>query len=90
MEFNIDFSNISWVEANKIGVSIDEVFSVFNNPSSGIGSMDSLEYIVGFSHKRKFIVVAYQIAKNPNFDVEAIQIDLPYEEDVRHVWCTYK
>jgi hypothetical protein len=87
MGFDIDFSDIPWVEIKKLGISLDEVFSVFENPSSSIASSLAGEFIVGFSNKRKFVVITYKIAKNANFDIEVIQIELPYEEDIKKFWC---
>jgi hypothetical protein len=89
MDFDIDFSQILWVEIRKLGISIDEVLSIFKNPSSTVASHGSEYFVVGFSNKRKFIVVTYQIAKNVNFDVEVVQIELPYEEDIEKLWCLH-
>ncbi len=87
MDFEIDFSDVPWVEIRKLGISIDEVYSVFKNPNSSVASSTTGEFIVGFSNKRKFVVITYKIAKNANFDIEVIQIELPYEEDIKKFWC---
>ncbi len=89
MDFDIDFSQILWVEIRSLGISIDEVYSIFKNPSSTVASHGSEDFIVGFSNKRKFVVVTYQIAKNVNFDIEVTQIELPYEEDIKKFWCLH-
>ena len=90
MDFNIDFSSILWIEVRKLGISMEEIHSIFQNPSSSIASFHGEEFIVGFSSKRKFILAAYQIAKNTNFDIEVLQIDLPYEEDIKKYWCRHQ
>jgi hypothetical protein len=89
MDFDIDFSEIQWIEVRKLGISMDEVYSVFKNPSSSFVFLPGLDFIVGFTSKRKIIVVTYQIAKNVNFDIEVIEIELPYEEDIKRFWCPY-
>jgi hypothetical protein len=89
MDFDIDFSQILWIEIRKLGISMDEVLSIFKNPRSMVASHGSEYFVVGFSNKRKFIVATYQIAKNVNFDIEVVQIELPYEEDIEKCWCLH-
>lgn len=31
--------------------------------------------------------MAYRISRSANFDIEALQIELPDEEDIRKNWC---
>ena len=88
-DFDIDFSSILWVEVRRLGISIDEVHSVFKNPSSSFTTLHGEEFVVGFTNKRKFIVVSYRIAKNANFDIEVIEIELPHEEDIKRSWCSF-
>ncbi len=89
MDFDIDFSQIQWIEVRKLGISIREIHDIFKNPSSVFSTVQGEPIIVGFSSKRKFIVATYQIAKNINFDIEVLQIDLPYEEDIKNYWCAH-
>jgi hypothetical protein len=89
LDFNIDFSNIPWIDVRKLGISIVEIYDIFKNPRSTFSIVQGENIIVGFSTKRKFIVATYEIAKNINFDVEVLQIDLPYEEDIEKYWCTH-
>jgi hypothetical protein len=89
MDFDIDFSLIQWIEIRKLGISMEEVYDVFKNPNSSITSLLDESFAVGFTSKRKFIVVSYRIAKNVNFNIEVIEIELPYEEDIKRSWCSY-
>ena len=66
---------------------MEEVFSVFQNPTTEVFLFKNKECLIGFTSKRKFILVAYQVAKSPNFDIEVHEIDLPYEEDIESIWC---
>jgi hypothetical protein len=86
-EFSIDFSGINWIEMRKIGISPDEVVSVFGKPSTEFFFHREMECLVGFTSKRKFILVAFRVAKSINFDIEIFDIDLPYEEDIESIWC---
>ena len=56
MDFQIDFSNIEWFEIRKLGITMEEVFEVIQNPNSPIPSE-------GIYQQRKVIVVAYGISK---------------------------
>ncbi|MCZ8069791.1 MAG: hypothetical protein ACK514_02215 [Bacteroidota bacterium] len=87
MDFNIDFSKIDRLEMRDLNISDQEVKSVFDNENSFVKEFPNFTLLLGFSAKRKFFKIAYQVSKNLNFDVEALQIDLPYEEDVKQYWC---
>ncbi len=88
MEFNIDFSRINLLELRELHISLEEVKSVFGNPNSFAKEFPEFMLMLGFSSKRKFIKIAYRISKNVNFEVEALQKDLPYEEDIKGLWCS--
>jgi hypothetical protein len=77
------------LKLTKISVSPDEILSVFESERSQAVSLTNYDLMVGLSNKGKFVVIAYQVAKNPTFDVEVLQIDLPYEEDIEQIWCTH-
>jgi hypothetical protein len=66
MDFEIDSSNIPWIEVRKLGISIGEIYDIFKNPRSTFSNVQGENIIVGFSAKRKFIVATYEIAKNLN------------------------
>jgi hypothetical protein len=87
MEFNIDFSNVSLLAMRDLHISVEEVKSVFANPNSIVKGYPDYNFLLGFSNKRKFVKIAYRISKNSNFEVDALQIDLPYEEDIKEYWC---
>jgi hypothetical protein len=87
MEFNIDFSLIDRLALREMNISMDEAQSVFSNQNSFHKEYENFIFLLGFSNKRKFIKIAYQIAKNVNFEVEVLEIDLPYEEDIAKFWC---
>jgi hypothetical protein len=87
MEFNIDFSTISALEMKRLNISFEEIRSIFSNPSSFHEPFEDFNYLIGFGSNRKFIQVAYRISKNINFEVEVLEIDLPYEKDIKEHWC---
>ena len=87
MDFRLDFSKIDLLELRTINISMNEVKSIFLNENSVVKEYTNFTFLLGFSNKRKFIRVAFQISKNSNFDIEVLQIDLPYEEDVKEYWC---
>jgi len=87
MNLNRDFSNIHWFEIRKMGITMEEVIDVIQSSKSSVGFIVNSEFLVGFTSKRKFIVVAYCISKNVNFDIEILDIDLPHEEDIAKIRC---
>ncbi len=87
MDFRLDFAKIDLLELRTINISTNEVKSIFLNENSVVKEYTNFTFLLGFSNKRKFIRVAFQISKNSNFDIEVLQIDLPYEEDVKEYWC---
>jgi Lhr-like helicase len=89
MNFTFDFSSADWITLRSLGITMKEVVSVFGNPSSVIDSINDIDYLIGFSDKRKFLIVAYRLSKNPNFDLEVLQVDLPYEKDIKKIWCQF-
>ena len=75
----------------KADIGVDEVRSVFENVNSEYDfSNPNFGYVIGFSVRRKFIHMAYGISKNINFEIELLQIDLPYEKDIQRCWCGQK
>lgn len=88
MDFRLDFSKIDLLELRAINISTNEAKSIFLNENSVVKEYKNFTLLLGFSNKRKFIRVAFQISKNSNFDIEVLQIDLPYEEDVKEYWCS--
>jgi hypothetical protein len=87
MDFRLDFAKIDLLELRTINISTNEVKSIFLNENSIVKEYTNFTFLLGFSSERKFIRVAFQISKNSNFDIEVLQIDLPYEEDVKEYWC---
>jgi hypothetical protein len=87
MEFNIDFSQIDRLVLRELNISRDEIYSVFSNQNSFHNEYPDFIFLLGFRSKRKFIKIAYQISKKANFEVEVLEIDLPYEEDIAKLWC---
>lgn len=87
MEYNIDFSQIDLLELRKFNISFGEINSVITNPSSYFENKADFIFVLGFSDKRKFVQMAYRISKNTNFEIEALQIGLPYEKDIKENWC---
>lgn len=87
MDLNIDFSNIYWFEIRKLGITMEEVIEVVHSSKSALGFIANEEFLIGFSSRRKFIVVSFCVSKNVNFDIEILDIDLPYEEDIAKIWC---
>ena len=90
-DFNIDFSAIDRLQMKKSNILLDEIRSVFANLNSEYDfSNPDFDYIIGFSNRRKFIHMAYFVSKNINFEIELLQIDLPYEKDIQKFWCSQK
>ena len=87
MDFNIDFSNVDFLDFKKLNITFEEINSVFANPTAYHEPQEDFIYALGYGSRRKFVQIAYQILKNSNFDMEVLQIDLPYEKDVREHWC---
>lgn len=90
MDFRLDFSKIDLLELRTMNISADELNSIFTNENSVVKEYTNFTLLLGFSNKRKFIKVAFQISKNSKFDIEILQVDLPYEEDVKEYWCANK
>jgi hypothetical protein len=89
MDFNIDFSMIDFIELRNLNITRDEIVSILNNQSSYFEYNDDFIYVLGFSTRRKFLQMAYRISKNANFEIEVLQVDLPYEKDIRQNWCGF-
>ncbi len=87
MEFNIDFSLIDLLELKRFNISLNEMNSVLINPSTYYEDNLDFVYVLGYSSKRKFIEMAFRVSKNSNFEIEALQIRLPYEKDIKKSWC---
>ena len=87
MNLRIDYSEIDLVALRQINIHSKEIQDVLDNPNSIFKDWGSAVFVVGFSFKRKFIRFVYQVAKNPNFDIEILQVDLPYEDDIQSYWC---
>ena len=87
MDFRIDFSEIDLVGFRQWHISVREIESVVVDPNSFHGTLSSASFILGFSDKRKFIKVAYRVAKSSNFDIEILQVELPNENDIQDYWC---
>ena len=78
------------MEMRDLNISAEEVKSVFENPNSFVKEFPDFVLLLGFSNKRKFVKIAYRISKSINFEIDALQIDLPYEEDIEDYWCAQK
>ncbi|MFM7429405.1 MAG: hypothetical protein ACKO1F_05845 [Flammeovirgaceae bacterium] len=87
VDFKIDFSFIDRLELKKLNITLDEIQGIFANTKSQLKPFSNFDYIVGFSNRRKFIHIAYKISSDPNYELQALQIDLPYEEDIKSYWC---
>jgi hypothetical protein len=85
--YNIDYSLIDRLELKKINVTFEEIQSVFFSPNSHLKPYTGFDYLIGYSNRRKFIHVAYKVSPDPNYELQALQIDLPYEEDIKDHWC---
>lgn len=85
--FIFDYSDFDFLEMKKLNITMIEIQSVFQNPSSVFDKTDWFQYLIGFSSQRKFIQIAFEVSKNSNFDVKLLQIDLPYEKDIKINWC---
>ena len=87
MDFRIDFSQIDRLELRKLGILTNEVESVIYNPYSYFEFWPDFKFCLGFSHKRKFIQFAFVYSRNPNFDLQLLQIDLADEKEIKKNWC---
>jgi hypothetical protein len=87
MDFKIDFSGIDFIALRNAGIKFDEVSSLLANESSYFEPKYNYYLVIGFSSRKKFIKMAYQISRSANFEIEALQIELPDEEDIRKNWC---
>jgi hypothetical protein len=87
MDFIIDFSGIDFIALRNAGIKFDEVSSIVSNESSFFEPNRDFEYVLGFSSRKKFKQMAFRISRNVNFEIEALQIDLPDEGDIRECWC---
>lgn len=72
MNFTFDFFSVDWIALKNQGITMKEMMTVFVNPSSVIDNVNDIDYLIGFSDKRKFLIVAYRLSKNPNFDLEVL------------------
>jgi hypothetical protein len=86
-DFIFDYSDFDFLEMKRLNITMMEIQSVFQNPSSFLGRMDEFQYFISFSSQKKFIQIAFEVSKNSNFDVKLLQIDLPYEKDIKINWC---
>ncbi|HEY9044858.1 MAG TPA: hypothetical protein VIN08_03140 [Ohtaekwangia sp.] len=89
MIFNIDFSMIDRMEMRNLNITPDEIVNILNNRSSYFEANEDFIYVLGFSTRRKFIQMAYRVSKNVNFEIEVLQVDLPYEKDIKQNWCGF-
>ena len=80
---------IDFIELRNLNITRDEIVSILNNQSSYFEYNDDFIYVLGFSTGRKFLQMAYRISKNANFEIEVLQVDLPYEKDIRQNWCGF-
>ena len=87
MEFRIDFSEIDFIALKSSGIKLSEVHSILNNQNSYFEPNDGYNLVIGFSSHKKFIKMAYRVSRNVNFEIEALQIGLPNEEDIGENWC---
>jgi predicted KAP-like P-loop ATPase len=90
VEFRIDFSGIDFIYLSRLDIKFDEVYSILNNEGSYFEPKDDFVLVLGFSSRKKFIKMAFRISGNANFEIEALQIELPDEEDIRESWCGRK
>ena len=86
-DFILDFAGIDRLELRELNITENEVISVFVNKTSFADYTREFDYLIGFSNRRKFVQIAYQVHKNPKFDIEILQVDLPYENDIKEYWC---
>ncbi len=86
-DFIFDYSSLNRIALRKENVSLDEISSVFLSDNSIIHPQKGFDYMIGFSNRKKFIHIAYRVAKNHKFDIEILQAELPNEEDVKEYWC---
>lgn len=87
MEFDIDFSQIDLLELKRFNIALEEINSVLINSSTYYEDNHDFVYVLGYSSKRKFIEIAFRVSKNISFELEALQIRLPYEKDIKKSWC---
>ena len=87
MDFKIDFSRIDLISLRNSGIIFTEVESILGNESSYFEPNGDFDFVLGFSSRKKFIQMAFRISRNVNFEIEALQIDLPDEKDIRECWC---
>ena len=87
MEFRIDFSGIDFIALRALGIKLDEVYNILNSETSYFEPKDDYALVMGFSSHKKFVKMAFRISRNANFEIEALQIGLPNEEDIRENWC---
>jgi hypothetical protein len=59
--YNIDYSLVDRLEHKKINVTLEEVQSIFSNPTSVLKPHIGFDYMIGYSNRRKFIHIAYKI-----------------------------
>ena len=86
-DFLFDLSLLDGLELKRLNITLQEIKDVFNAATSKAHPQIGFVYLIGFTSKRKFIHIAYRVAKNIKFDLELLQVDLPYEEDVKNYWC---
>jgi len=85
--FKFDVSKINLLELKELDIRLTEIESVFKNQYSAYKRFDGFEYLIGFSSRRKFIHLAFREHPSLEYDYELLQIDLPYEEDIRKYYC---
>jgi hypothetical protein len=85
--FKFDISTTDRLEMKRQNIDVSEIESIFKSKHSYHEPFDGFEYFIGFSNKRKFIHFAFCVHKELAFDYQILQIDLPYEHDIRKYYC---
>jgi|GEM_PF-3479529 len=76
MDFKLNFSLLSAVQLQKEGVNFTEIIEVFNGDDSktvwhSVSNFDKNEinyYLIGFSSKKRFLQVHFNVGKEPGED----------------------
>ncbi|MBY0433666.1 MAG: hypothetical protein K2U26_06115, partial [Cyclobacteriaceae bacterium] len=82
MEFALDFSLIDLSALRSQHIRLSEVSSVLKSPTSVLHPQKGFDYLIGFSDQKKFIHIAFRVSGSPKFDLQILQVELPYENDI--------
>ncbi|MBC8110771.1 MAG: hypothetical protein H7Y04_06905 [Verrucomicrobia bacterium] len=88
LSFRLNFTDIDLAGLNaEEDITPQEVRSIFENPKSRYLFTKDIFFIIGYSHHKRIIQVAFRVAESIYFDLDILQIEIPDEEEIEQFYC---